>query len=264
MKHPVRRRLAAQNSLERIVVEIAEHDLDAAYRFVDAVEASLALLSDMPEAGARYETDKAALAGRIRKWVVPRYRRYLLFYIFEKGAVHLIDVVDGRPITTSRIRRDRWPRCCSSRGHRLVERYVTARPAKGGKQAAKGAPVRKKSPRKKKGAAKKSAKPKARKPAPLEQLRTDESTQVLLSLTRRHPELRTEIDELALALIESVDVEKLGSKLGQRLLEVDIFDATDMPPRTGAMSRYGRLLSRRSTASLSRISPTFSAGSSSV
>ena len=96
MKHPVRRRLAAQDSLERIVVQIAEHDLNAAYRFVDAVEASLALLSEMPEAGPRYDTDNAMLAGRIRRWVVPRYRRYLLFYVFENGVVHLIDFVDGK------------------------------------------------------------------------------------------------------------------------------------------------------------------------
>jgi len=96
VKYPVRRRLAAQDNLEEIVIQIAEHDLAAAYRFVDAVEASLALLSDIPEAGPRYETDNAALAGRVRKWVIPRYRRYLLFYIFEKGVVHLIDVVDGK------------------------------------------------------------------------------------------------------------------------------------------------------------------------
>jgi len=96
VKSPVRRRLAAQESLERIVIQIAEHDLEAAYRFVDAVEASLALLSEMPEVGPHYETENAALAGRIRKWVIPRYRRYLLFYIFEKNVVHLIDVVDGK------------------------------------------------------------------------------------------------------------------------------------------------------------------------
>ena len=96
MKHPVRRRLAAQDSLERIVVSIAEHDLEAAFRFADAVEASIALLAEMPEAGPRYETRNASLAGRLRKWVIPRYRRYLLFYTFENNVVHLIDVVDGR------------------------------------------------------------------------------------------------------------------------------------------------------------------------
>jgi len=75
VKYPVRRRLAAQDSLERIAIQIAEHDLEAAYRFVDAVEASLSLLSEMPEAGPRYETENTVLAGRVRKWVIPRYRR---------------------------------------------------------------------------------------------------------------------------------------------------------------------------------------------
>jgi plasmid stabilization system protein ParE len=96
VRHPVRRRLAAQESLERITLRIAEHDLAAAYRFVDAVEASLALLSEMPEAGPRFETQNPKLAGRIRKWVIPRHPRFLLFYLFERGVVHLIDVVDGR------------------------------------------------------------------------------------------------------------------------------------------------------------------------
>jgi plasmid stabilization system protein ParE len=39
VKHPVRLRLAAQQSLERIAVGIAEHDLEAALRFADSVEA---------------------------------------------------------------------------------------------------------------------------------------------------------------------------------------------------------------------------------
>jgi len=96
VKYPVRRRLAAQESLERIVVRIAEEDLEAAFSFVDAVEASVKLLSEMPEAGPCHRTANASLAGRVRKWVIPRFRRYLLFYIFEDGVVHLIDVVDGR------------------------------------------------------------------------------------------------------------------------------------------------------------------------
>jgi len=83
VKYAVRRRLAAQESLERIAIRIAEHDLEAAYRFVDAVEASLSLLSEMPEAGPVYETANTALAGRLRKWLVPRYRRYILFYTFD-------------------------------------------------------------------------------------------------------------------------------------------------------------------------------------
>jgi hypothetical protein len=50
----------------------------------------------MPEVGPRYETQNPALTGRLRKWLVPHYRRYILFYVFEQGVVHLIEVVDGR------------------------------------------------------------------------------------------------------------------------------------------------------------------------
>lgn len=50
----------------------------------------------MPEAGPRFETSHPQLRGRLRKWVIPRYRRYLLFYTFEQGVIHLIDAVDGR------------------------------------------------------------------------------------------------------------------------------------------------------------------------
>jgi hypothetical protein len=49
----------------------------------------------MPESGPRYETDNPALAN-LRKWVIPRHRRYLVFYLFDGKAVHVIDVVDGR------------------------------------------------------------------------------------------------------------------------------------------------------------------------
>ncbi len=95
MSHPVRRRLHAQGKLESIVDRIATEDPAAAVRFIEALEASLALLSQMPEAGPRYETQNAKLTN-LRKWVIPRYPRFLLFYLFEAGAVHLIDIVDGR------------------------------------------------------------------------------------------------------------------------------------------------------------------------
>ena len=64
-------RLAAQEGLERIVLRIAEQDLEAAKRFVDAVEASIALMAEIPEAGPLYETENAPLAGRVPEsaWV---------------------------------------------------------------------------------------------------------------------------------------------------------------------------------------------------
>jgi len=104
---------------------------------------------------------------------------------------------------------------------------LTARATKVGKRTARAAGVTTKSLPDKKRATSKPAKAKTRKLAPLEKLREDESTRVLLSLIRRHPELRREANELALALIETVDAGKVGSELGQRLLELDIFDTSD-------------------------------------
>lgn len=70
---------------------------------------------------------------------------------------------------------------------------------------------------------KRPAKAKIRKLAPLQKLREDESTRVLLSLIRRHPELRREANELALALIENVDARKVGSELGPRHFPCDCY-----------------------------------------
>lgn len=95
MKHPIRRRLHAQEQLELHVDRIAEDNLEPALRFIAAFEASLELLSEMPEAGPRFESGDPRLA-RLRKWVIPRYPRYVIFYLFERGAIHLIDVVDAR------------------------------------------------------------------------------------------------------------------------------------------------------------------------
>jgi len=96
VSHRVRRRLRAQESVERIAFAIAEHDPRAALRFVDAIESSLELLSEMPEAGVRFETDDPLLRNRVRKWVVPEFRRYLIFYVFEAGVVHFLALIDGR------------------------------------------------------------------------------------------------------------------------------------------------------------------------
>ena len=110
---------------------------------------------------------------------------------------------------------------------------MTARATKVGKRTARAAGVTKKSLPCKKRATSNPEKAKTRKIAPLKNLRADESTRVLLSLIRRHPELRLEANELALALIENVDARKVGSELGQRLLELDIFDTTDNSRQEG-------------------------------
>jgi len=92
VKYPVRRRLAPQDSLERIAVQIAEHDLEAAYRFVDAVEASLSLLSEMGRA-TRQRTLRLQDVFESGSF---RGTAGICFSTSLKDIVHLIDVVDGK------------------------------------------------------------------------------------------------------------------------------------------------------------------------
>jgi hypothetical protein len=51
-------------------------------------------------------------------------------------------------------------------------------------------------------------------------------------LRARHSELSGEIDELAVALLETVDVDELAIKVGDGLRALDLFDATDPDPRS--------------------------------
>lgn len=120
--------------------------------------------------------------------------------------------------------------------HRSFDRrsaLVTARSTKPAKRALKTKTAGTKSARPKNGAAKKAAKRVANKPDPVESLRVGEAAQVLQVLSRRHPELRSEIDEISLAMLAAVDTEKLGAALGDRLCSLDFLDAIDPDPRSG-------------------------------
>lgn len=93
-RFPIRRRAKAQVEILAHVEHIAESDLDAALRFVDAAEGALDHLSAHPEMGSPYQTENARL-GSIRKWVLPRFPNYVLFYHFNGDAVHLLHLFHG-------------------------------------------------------------------------------------------------------------------------------------------------------------------------
>jgi hypothetical protein len=103
---------------------------------------------------------------------------------------------------------------------------VTSRATNRNKRAARKAAAGRK-PSKKGGAAKKSAGLGADSLAPIKHLRSDEAKQVLLELIARHPQLRPEALEMALARIEEVDAKRLGSELSRRLLDLSLFDTVD-------------------------------------
>jgi len=51
-------------------------------------------------------------------------------------------------------------------------------------------------------------------------------------LRARHSELSGEINELAVELLETVDIDELATKVGDGLRALDLFDATDPDPRS--------------------------------
>jgi plasmid stabilization system protein ParE len=88
---PVRRTARAEAELLAHVERIAGANLDAALRFADAVESALALIAEMPEMGAPQESADPRLRG-LRKWVLPRFPNYVLFYLFDGETVRLLHV----------------------------------------------------------------------------------------------------------------------------------------------------------------------------
>ena len=75
-----------------IVTRIADANPDAADRFCDAVESSLALLSRNPEAGR--------LAGfpsvrEVRRWGIPGFRNYIVFYHPRPDGLLLVRLLHG-------------------------------------------------------------------------------------------------------------------------------------------------------------------------
>jgi toxin ParE1/3/4 len=75
-----------------IVALLADANPDAADRFCDAVEAGLDLLVQHPEIGSLAGFEHAPT---VRKWVLPAFRNYILFYEARSGEVALIRLLHG-------------------------------------------------------------------------------------------------------------------------------------------------------------------------
>lgn len=73
---------------------IAENNLSAAIRFVDAVQATEELLLDAPGIGSTREYDNPALGG-MRVHPVKGFRKYLIFYIPRRDGIEVVRVLHG-------------------------------------------------------------------------------------------------------------------------------------------------------------------------
>jgi plasmid stabilization system protein ParE len=92
-KVPFRRRLAVDD-IAGHAHRIAENNLDAALRFLDAVEATIELLCLFPEAGGAVPTNRVEADG-LRAKLVNGFGNYVILYFVSNEAIDIARVIRG-------------------------------------------------------------------------------------------------------------------------------------------------------------------------
>jgi toxin ParE1/3/4 len=94
MSWPVRLRAAAEKDVAAHAEYIQRDSLDAALRFLDAVDAAISLLSRMPEIGGLCRFSKPHYAG-LRVWPIGGFKNYLIFYRVFSDEIEVVRVLHG-------------------------------------------------------------------------------------------------------------------------------------------------------------------------
>lgn len=94
MRLPVDIEPAARQDLAELFLYIGTDNLDAAFRFYDAADAAFVRLSEMPGIGTLIEHKSRRLKG-LRRWPVPGFPNYLIFYRTTPDEVHIIRILHG-------------------------------------------------------------------------------------------------------------------------------------------------------------------------
>ncbi len=84
----------AERDLIDCAMRIAEGSVEAAERFLDAVEQTFALLASMPHMGQACEFRSPRAQG-LRRWRVRGFENYLIFYRPHENGVAIIRVLYG-------------------------------------------------------------------------------------------------------------------------------------------------------------------------
>lgn len=87
-------RKKAQEDVDSIAVYIAEDNIEAAERFFEALEATCALLADMPQIGSFRIFDKEDLK-EMRIIPVKQFEKYLIFYRENSKGIEVIRIIHG-------------------------------------------------------------------------------------------------------------------------------------------------------------------------
>lgn len=94
MARKVLRRPRAKQDLLEQALFIADDNLDAAERFLDAAEAAFARLLEMPEIGVAREYRNERFAG-LRLWPISGFERHLIFYRPIEAGIEVVRVLDA-------------------------------------------------------------------------------------------------------------------------------------------------------------------------
>ena len=87
-------RAQAELDVDEIAARIAENNLDAALRFLRAVENAYELLAAWPRIGTRRIARNPSLCG-LRSYPIRRFRNYLIFYLPFEDGVEIVRVIHG-------------------------------------------------------------------------------------------------------------------------------------------------------------------------
>jgi len=84
----------AKEDLLELADYIAQHNLEAALRFLEAAEIALGLLAGMPELGTlcRFESPQAT---GIRVWPIKGFESHLVFYRPTDQGIEVVRVIHG-------------------------------------------------------------------------------------------------------------------------------------------------------------------------
>ena len=83
---------AADRDIDDLFGYIAQENLDAAVRFLDALHAAFNRLAEMPEIGTPQEFENPLLA-ELRMWPIKGFDRHLIFYRTRPDRVEIVRVL---------------------------------------------------------------------------------------------------------------------------------------------------------------------------
>jgi len=94
VKHIIRP-AAKDDIIRQFRYYLLEDELEAATRFLDAIDESIEVICQMPHIGAPRLLKNPILAG-LRSWAVKGFEDILIFYVVQTDALRVVRVLHGR------------------------------------------------------------------------------------------------------------------------------------------------------------------------